>query len=669
MTVILAIVGCLFWSRSVDSFRTLSVGKNINLHSRYDTKRYSSILQIIKDRFSPKIVEEPKSEQDIMLDFLIDRPWRAPKVRNLKTVYRPWKDGWMERYREEDDDTIYSYSAPKKKFGDTRANEVWFWPWMWTKVKAERLSWIMQVFQEDVDAVTIQEHMEIDNFFSEFDLPVRWGILRIKEFDVLNVIILNLVFFTDFNGVRPTDLGLRPDGSLKTCAVQFQNCISSSNSPTDTDHYAAPFKWSRSKSPDQAYDEIKEVYFKYPKRGVKWSNGWIDRGGWKPQEFDGSYFHAQADSSTWHYTDDIELVVDVATREVQYRSSTRIGQRDWDVQRLRYNQFQRMLAKKGGWEIQPMVRLNWFARTPFRWTELLTDKAIDATERTTDYVIASVKGLSSDGGGNNEGTEVAGGTQRAFQEATEVLQPYMERYKESLKPLNDKIENFGSSLTSDERVTKVVDKFTEYENRAENALTDIRATVRKYASDFTHSASDLLSLYQDPSSTVDIKLREEMDKKNSELKSIFTDEMKSNGKVPDTDPVPEGLPLPSKIEMAEDKLDVGGTVATGDMKVDKKTMLKKKVDDKNKAESDNDIEWLVDGYNINAPEGGEKKGMGSLGRGVNARRAQQGLQQPVSPVRDVQETRILKLRLDELRKANGLYVSEVNEAVEEKLID
>jgi hypothetical protein len=64
-----------------------------------------------------------------------------------------------------------------------------------------------------------------------------------------------------------------------------------------------------------------------------------------------------------------------------------------------------MLAKKGGWEIQPMERLNWFARTPFRWTELLTDKAIDATERTTDYVIATVKGLNS-GGGSNEGTEV-----------------------------------------------------------------------------------------------------------------------------------------------------------------------------------------------------------------------------------------------------------------------
>lgn len=109
----------------------------------------------------------------------------------------------------------------------------------------------------------------MDSLFAEFDMPVRWGILRIKEFDVLNVIALNLVFFTDFTGVKPTDLGLRPDGSVRTCPVQFHTCISSSNSPLDTEHYAPPLKWSRSKSPEQAYDEIKSVYLNYPKRGLR----------------------------------------------------------------------------------------------------------------------------------------------------------------------------------------------------------------------------------------------------------------------------------------------------------------------------------------------------------------------------------------------------------------
>ena len=34
----------------------------------------------------------------------------------------------------------------------------------------------------------MKEHIEMDCFFSEFDMPVRWGLLRLKEMDVLNVV-------------------------------------------------------------------------------------------------------------------------------------------------------------------------------------------------------------------------------------------------------------------------------------------------------------------------------------------------------------------------------------------------------------------------------------------------------------------------------------------------
>ena len=212
---------------------------------------------------------------------------------------------------------------------------------------------------DDVDGMSVQEHMEMDAFFSEFDMPVRWGILRMREFDVLNSLSVTLVYYTDFNGAKPTDLGLRPDGTVRVCPVQFHNCLSSSNDPRDTEHYAVPFKWDRSKSPDQAYEEIKSIYFKYPKLGLKWSSGWIDRGGWKPQSFSGPYFYAQADSLVWRFTDDIELVLDNEKREVLYRSQMRLGQVDWDVQRLRYNQFVRMLELKGGWDVHEMEKLHW----------------------------------------------------------------------------------------------------------------------------------------------------------------------------------------------------------------------------------------------------------------------------------------------------------------------
>lgn len=45
----------------------------------------------------------------------------------------------------------------------------------------------------------------------------------------------------------------------------------------------------------------------------------------------------------WHYTDDIELKLDFEKREVLYRSSTRLGQTDWDVEVYINLQFRVML--------------------------------------------------------------------------------------------------------------------------------------------------------------------------------------------------------------------------------------------------------------------------------------------------------------------------------------
>jgi hypothetical protein len=89
-----------------------------------------------------------------------------------------------------------------------------------------------------------------------------------------------------------------------------------------------------------------------------------------------------------------------------------------------------------------------------------------------------------------------------------------------------------------------------------------------------------------------------------------------------------------------------------------------------KSENDNDVEWIVDSFDINAPENTENviTGMSSNGRSVNKRRQQQ---QPVpaTPLAP-QESRIMKARLDELRKAYGLYVSDGSDKiVEQRMID
>ena len=83
--------------------------------------------------------EEPepeKTDNDIMFEYLDSKPWRAPKIRNLDVEYRPWKDSWKERYTREEDDTIHLYATPSFRAGsdNTQASELWFFPWLWTKV-------------------------------------------------------------------------------------------------------------------------------------------------------------------------------------------------------------------------------------------------------------------------------------------------------------------------------------------------------------------------------------------------------------------------------------------------------------------------------------------------------------------------------------------------------
>jgi hypothetical protein len=94
------------------------------------------------------------------------------------------------------------------------------------------------------------------------------------------------------------------------------------------------------------------------------------------------------------------------------------------------------------------------------------------------------------------------------------------------------------------------------------------------------------------------------------------------------------------------------------------------------AEEGSDVEMIVDAFNADAPDDGDSasSGISSTGR-VNRRRQQQQLlqqqqQQQNAPRINQQESRIMKSRLDELRKAYGMYVSDgTDEAVEKKLID
>jgi hypothetical protein len=49
---------------------------------------FESFFDKLFQKFAPKEPEEPKTENDEMLEYLQVKPWRATKVRNLKICYR-----------------------------------------------------------------------------------------------------------------------------------------------------------------------------------------------------------------------------------------------------------------------------------------------------------------------------------------------------------------------------------------------------------------------------------------------------------------------------------------------------------------------------------------------------------------------------------------------------
>lgn len=249
-----------------------------------------------------------------------------------------------------------------------------------------------------------------------------------------------------------------------------------------------------------------------------------------------------------------------------------------------------------------------------------------------------------------------------------------------------------------------------------------------FASLLLLSASDVLKLYEDPlpDNAPDSARKVAVDKKNAELIGLFSDPTGWKQTAPVPIPILEGLPSSSS-SLGRDPEDitipVNVMVDTADdsgVNLDTATDLSRspwtqtaspfisdrappstssakapvamtstEVNARRKAkaaankspvgvtskqvESVNDVEWIVDAYSADTPESSEAavRGMSSSGRSVNRRRMQQEQQKLQSATQlNVQESRILKARLDELRKANGLFVSEpINEDAEKKLID
>lgn len=133
---------------------------------------------------------------------------------------------------------------------------------------------------------------------------------------------------------------------LKTCGGA-PNCFCSTVSTEyEADHYIPPWFWPKELDREAAFQQLEGVI-----RGYEVGQGGIDGGGFAIQKSEPGkgYLYVQFEALKNGYVDDVEFAVLVGTgeREVQVRSSSRVGYLDYGVNAKRLNYIAKALGEKG----------------------------------------------------------------------------------------------------------------------------------------------------------------------------------------------------------------------------------------------------------------------------------------------------------------------------------
>jgi uncharacterized protein (DUF1499 family) len=125
-----------------------------------------------------------------------------------------------------------------------------------------------------------------------------------------------------FNWRRPTNLGLK-DGHLAACR-RTPNCVSSQADPADREHYIAPIAFRGSmESLRRAVESMERATVIKAER---------------------DYLYAEYRTRLLRYVDDLELYYDQKQGLVHVRSASRLGRRDFGVNRKRVEALRKAIA-------------------------------------------------------------------------------------------------------------------------------------------------------------------------------------------------------------------------------------------------------------------------------------------------------------------------------------
>ena len=126
-----------------------------------------------------------------------------------------------------------------------------------------------------------------------------------------------------FNWRRPANLGVK-DGHLAPCK-RSPNCVSSQADPTDREHYIAAIAFRG------AAAELRRAVESMARATVI--------------KAERDYLYAEYRSKLMRYVDDLELYYDEKQGLVHVRSASRLGRRDFGVNRARVEAIRRRLEE------------------------------------------------------------------------------------------------------------------------------------------------------------------------------------------------------------------------------------------------------------------------------------------------------------------------------------
>ncbi|XP_075518362.1 uncharacterized protein LOC142552553 isoform X2 [Primulina tabacum] len=164
-------------------------------------------------------------------------------------------------------------------------------------------------------------------------------ILRSSEIAVLGAIF-------HFSGTKPNYLGVQKNPPSLALCPATNNCVSTSENVSDRSHYAPPWDYNPeegrgSKNPaskEQAMKELLDVI-----KSTKPEN-------FSPKitEKTDDYVRVEYESPIMGFVDDVEFWFPPGKKSiVQYRSASRLGNFDFDVNRKRIKALRLALEKKG----------------------------------------------------------------------------------------------------------------------------------------------------------------------------------------------------------------------------------------------------------------------------------------------------------------------------------